>query len=131
MKKKTDQFTCITDNDNNVQPNEETPTPSPKPLSRQTFVIAKMNTITPKRHQSPFVLRADPRVLSKLTKQFEVKINPSEFDKVPKYIKGRDSIDELSTFLETVIVKCFLDKYTLLHRDRENVQVRHCSPLIY
>lgn len=86
-----------------------------------------MNTLTPKRHQSPFVLRADPRFLSKLNKQFEIDINPIEFEKVPKYLKGRDSIDELSTFLETVIVKCFLEKYALLHRDRENVQVRYCK----
>lgn len=66
---------------------------SPKPQNRQTFVIApRLNTITPKRHQSPFGLRVNPRSLCKLSTQFQVAIDPNEFDKIPKYIKGRDTI---------------------------------------
>lgn len=77
------------DSDNNVSPMVETP----KIQNRQTFVIAgRMNTITPKRHQSPFVLRVDPASLCKLSRQFEIDIDRSEFDKIPKYLRGRDSI---------------------------------------
>lgn len=79
------------DNDNNASPMVETP----KIQSRQTFVIAgRMNTITPKRHQSPFVIRVNPGSLCKLSRQFEIDIDRSEFDKIPKYLKGRDSIGE-------------------------------------
>ncbi|XP_037043219.1 spindle and kinetochore-associated protein 1-like [Bradysia coprophila] len=95
--------------------------PSTPKQNRMTFTV-KVNTITPKRHQSPFGLRVDPRCLGVLKKQFQLHIDPSEFDRIPKYMRGRDSLDELTTFLETVIVKCFINKYTLLHRDRENVQ---------
>lgn len=53
-----------------------------------------MNTITPKRYQSPFVLRANPRAICKLTQQFQVELDSNDFDKIPKYMKGRDSIGE-------------------------------------
>lgn len=56
-----------------------------------------MQTITPKRHQSPFVVRANPRAICRLSQQFQIDINSNDFNKIPKYLKGRDSIGETKT----------------------------------
>lgn len=85
-------------NENNAAPPPVVTPESSKQQNRQTFVIAptRLNTITPKRHQSPFVLRANPRALCQLSQQFQIDIDSNEFEKIPKYLKGRDSIGNLN-----------------------------------
>lgn len=77
-----------------IQDDNQAPSPSPLATpkqNRKTFTV-KLNTITPKRHQSPFGLRVDPRTLCKLSRQFQIHIDPNDFDKIPKYMRGRDSL---------------------------------------
>lgn len=40
-------------------------------------------------------------------------------------MKGRESLDELCHFLDSVIIKCFTTKYTLMHKHREVVRNQH------
>lgn len=37
-------------------------------------------------------------------------------------MKGRESVAELNDFLETVFIKCFNEKYVLLHKKRDTVR---------
>lgn len=36
-----------------------------------------------------------------------------------RYMKGRETLDDIQHFLETVIIRCFTSKYTLLPKKRE------------
>lgn len=40
-------------------------------------------------------------------------------------MKGRETLDELRHFFDSVIVKCFTIKYTLMHKHREVVRNQH------
>lgn len=35
-----------------------------------------------------------------------------------RYMCGRETLDQLNSFLETVIIPCFNDKYQLIHKER-------------
>ncbi|KAL9699298.1 hypothetical protein quinque_002739 [Culex quinquefasciatus] len=42
-------------------------------------------------------------------------------EQIPKYMRGRESVDELVTFLQTVVVACFEEKYTLLYKNKKAI----------
>ncbi|XP_058464403.1 uncharacterized protein LOC131438407 [Malaya genurostris] len=69
--------------------------------------------------KSPFVSKMKPRCLSFL--DFNIQISQEEFEQVPKYMRGRDSLDELIGFLQSVIVSCFEEKYSLLYKNKKAV----------
>ncbi|XP_061389363.1 spindle and kinetochore-associated protein 1-like [Musca vetustissima] len=50
--------------------------------------------------------------------EFDVHISPQQFDKIPKYMSGRETVDQLNGFLESVIIPCFNEKYQLIHKQR-------------
>lgn len=52
---------------------------------------------------------------------FERIITQDEFNQVPTYMRGRETLDDIQHFLETVLVQCFTVKYTLLPKRREAV----------
>ncbi|KAL9699309.1 hypothetical protein quinque_002750 [Culex quinquefasciatus] len=68
---------------------------------------------------SPFVSKMKPRCLSFL--DFNVVISQEDFEQIPKYMRGRESVDELVTFLQTVVVACFEEKYTLLYKNKKAI----------
>ncbi|CAD6993723.1 spindle and kinetochore-associated protein 1 [Ceratitis capitata] len=55
---------------------------------------------------------------------FEYLITTEQFESIPKYMRGRESVDDLRNFLDTVIVTCFNKKYQLMHRQRSTVRNR-------
>lgn len=69
--------------------------------------------------KSPFVAKMKPRCLSFL--DFNFRISQEEFDQIPKYMRGRENLDELIAFMQTVIVSCFEEKYTLLYKNKKAV----------
>lgn len=69
--------------------------------------------------KSPFVCKMKPRCLSFL--DFNVHISLEEFEQIPKYMRGRESLDELVNFLQSVIVSCFEEKYSLLYKNKKAV----------
>ncbi|XP_058833772.1 uncharacterized protein LOC131691419 [Topomyia yanbarensis] len=69
--------------------------------------------------KSPFVSKMKPRCLSFL--DFNICITPEEFEQIPKYMKGRESLDELVGFLQSVVVSCFEEKYSLLYKNKKAV----------
>ncbi|EAT38512.1 AAEL009611-PA [Aedes aegypti] len=69
--------------------------------------------------KSPFVTKMKPRCLSFL--DFNFKITHEEFDQIPKYMRGRENLDELLAFMQTVIVPSFEEKYTLLYKNKKAV----------
>lgn len=69
--------------------------------------------------KSPFVAKMKPRCLSFL--DFDFRINQVEFDQIPKYMRGRENLDELVAFMQTVIVSCFEEKYTMLYKNKKAV----------
>ncbi|XP_053690067.1 uncharacterized protein LOC128738743 [Sabethes cyaneus] len=69
--------------------------------------------------KSPFVSKMKPRCLSFL--DFNVQITPEEFERIPKYMRGRDTLDELVGFLQTVIISSFEEKYSLLYKNKKAV----------
>lgn len=72
---------------------------------------------------SPFVSKMKPRCLSFL--DFNVRISQEEFEQIPKYMKGRESVDELIAFLQSVVVSCFEEKYTLLYKNKKAITNQH------
>ncbi|XP_073817643.1 uncharacterized protein [Musca autumnalis] len=50
--------------------------------------------------------------------EFDAQITQQQFDKIPKYMSGRETVDQLNGFLETVIIPCFNEKYQLIHKQR-------------
>uniref|UniRef100_A0A1I8MGB2 SKA complex subunit 1 n=1 Tax=Musca domestica TaxID=7370 RepID=A0A1I8MGB2_MUSDO len=50
--------------------------------------------------------------------EFDVHITQQQFDKIPKYMCGRETVDQLNGFLESVIIPCFNEKYQLIHKQR-------------
>lgn len=52
---------------------------------------------------------------------FERTITQDEFNQVPTYMRGRENLDDIQHFLETVLIQCFTVKYTLLPKRREAV----------
>lgn len=70
---------------------------------------------------SPFAKKIKPLSLNFV--DFEKEITQMEFDTIPRYMKGRDTVGELNHFLETVVIRCFNDKYTLVYKNREAVKI--------
>ncbi|XP_036335226.1 spindle and kinetochore-associated protein 1-like [Rhagoletis pomonella] len=56
---------------------------------------------------------------------FEYRITVEQFESIPKYMRGRECIDDLRNFLDTVVVPCFNKKYQLIHRQRSTVRNTH------
>lgn len=69
---------------------------------------------------SPFVSKIKPLSLNFL--DFEVQLTQDEFNLIPKYMKGRETLEEMNYFLEKTVSKCFNDKYTLLFKQRQAVK---------
>ncbi|XP_055606594.1 uncharacterized protein LOC129754507 [Uranotaenia lowii] len=69
--------------------------------------------------KSPFVAKMKPRCLSFL--DFNIHISSEDFEHIPKYMRGRESLAELLAFLETTIVSCFEEKYSLLYKNKAAV----------
>lgn len=69
--------------------------------------------------KSPFVAKIKPRCLSFL--DFHFCIRQEDFDQIPKYMRGRENLDELVAFMQTIIVPCFEEKYTLLYKNKKVV----------
>jgi hypothetical protein len=102
---------------NSLQPTE-TPASQPQP---------KLNLETPARMfladyaTSPFVRKVKPVKLEFLDFETAV-IEEADFQKIPKYMRNRESRAELQAFMETIIVPCFTEKYAMFHRTREFVK---------
>ncbi|XP_062543778.1 spindle and kinetochore-associated protein 1-like [Armigeres subalbatus] len=89
-----------------------------KPIgSTKTATTDKM--LLSEYQKSPFVAKMKPRCLSFL--DFNFNINHEEFEQIPKYMRGRENLDELMAFMQTVIVPCFEEKYTLLYKNKKAV----------
>lgn len=69
---------------------------------------------------SPFVNNIKPVSLNFL--DFEIQLTQEEFNMIPKYMKGRETLDELNLFLEKTISKSFNDKYSLIFKQRNAVK---------
>ncbi|XP_075162733.1 uncharacterized protein LOC142235361 [Haematobia irritans] len=54
--------------------------------------------------------------------EFDVQISQQQFEKIPKYMCGRESLDQLNSFLDTVIIPCFNEKYQLIHKQRQHLR---------
>lgn len=72
---------------------------------------------------SPYITK--PRSLQFQFLDFEAHITPEEFSKIPQYMKGRETLDELRAFLEQTLISCFTEKYTLLYKKREAIRNPH------
>lgn len=70
---------------------------------------------------SPFARTIKPAALQFVDFELE-RLADSDFRRIPQYMRGRETLAELQQFLDAVIVRCFTDKYTLLHKKRECVR---------
>ncbi|XP_055381698.1 uncharacterized protein LOC129612203 [Condylostylus longicornis] len=70
---------------------------------------------------SPFVKqKTQPKQIYFIN--FELEINPADFELIPKYVKGRETLFELQRFLDDIVIPCFNEKYQLVHKKREGVK---------
>lgn len=53
---------------------------------------------------------------------FEATITNEKFEKVPAYMKGRNSIIELQHFVNTVLIRAFNEKYKLLQQTKSSLK---------
>ncbi|XP_067617721.1 spindle and kinetochore-associated protein 1-like [Eurosta solidaginis] len=88
------------------------------------------NALTPKLtlssyKESPLVKQRPLYPVPFTFVDFEYHITIEKFESIPKYMRGRESVDELRSFLDTVIVPCFNKKYQLMHRQRSTVKNRN------
>ncbi|XP_013108833.1 uncharacterized protein LOC106088080 [Stomoxys calcitrans] len=93
--------------------------------------LARLNlnhhgSITPKikikdYKQSPLVQKKISPIPIQF-EEFDVQIAQKDFDKIPKYMCGRETLDQLNSFLETVIIPCFNEKYKLIHKQRQGLR---------
>lgn len=72
--------------------------------------------------ESPMVYRPRPNPIRLNFEEFEFEVTVEMFNKVPKYMVGRESLDEINTFLESIIIACFNEKYQLLYRKRSTLR---------
>lgn len=72
--------------------------------------------------KSPFISRKKPIQLQFI--DFEAHISPEAFATIPSYMRSRESIDELRTFLENTIIEVFIEKYQLLYKKKGAI----CNP---
>ncbi|XP_065075642.1 uncharacterized protein LOC135699324 [Ochlerotatus camptorhynchus] len=87
--------------------------------NNQKSVASADKMLLSEYQKSPFTAKMKPRCLSFL--DFNFCINQEEFDQIPKYMRGRENLDELKTFMQTVIVSCFEEKYSLLYKNKKAV----------
>jgi hypothetical protein len=93
---------------------------TPKALQPSTkenlSMSGKMKMSLIEYQKSPFVMkkRQVPLELS----DFEAHISREKFEKIPKYMRGRESYEELTAFLD-VIIESFTEKYTIMYKKRE------------
>lgn len=99
------------------QPVKLEPESSLKSSTTQLTLEKKMTLLD--YQNSPFVSKMKPRCLSFL--DFNVAVSQEDFEQIPKYMRGRESVDELVTFLQTVVVACFEEKYTLLYKNKKAI----------
>lgn len=88
------------------------------------------NAVTPKLTlssymESPLVKQRTLNPIPFTFLDFEYRITPEQYESIPKYMRGRESVDDLRNFLDAVIVPCFNKKYQLIHRQRSAVRNRH------
>ncbi|XP_055697580.1 spindle and kinetochore-associated protein 1-like [Phlebotomus papatasi] len=55
--------------------------------------------------------------------EFNFDITPDIFGRIPKHMFGRNNIDDVQNFLDTVIIKCFVDKYRILFCKRDSISL--------
>jgi hypothetical protein len=75
---------------------------------------------------SPFVSRIKPQKLEFLDFDI-VQIKEADFQLIPRYMRNRETLAELQNFMETIIIPCFTDKYTMVYKKRECI--RHPADL--
>ncbi|XP_055678520.1 spindle and kinetochore-associated protein 1-like [Lutzomyia longipalpis] len=71
------------------------------------------------RAKSPFVTRSSIN-----PQEFDFCLAPRHFDSIPKYMRGRDTKEDLQNFLDGVIGPCFCEKYSMMCRDRNSIPIR-------
>ncbi|KFB35855.1 AGAP010033-PA-like protein [Anopheles sinensis] len=69
--------------------------------------------------KSPFTVRSKHRAMKFY--DFDAEITEEQFDTIPKYLKGRMQLSELTQFLQGEIIKCFEDKYALMYKQRKAI----------
>ncbi|KAI8130474.1 hypothetical protein FF38_11916 [Lucilia cuprina] len=99
---------------------------APKSAVKKIDLLAKLNpsqtlSATPKIKINDY--KQSPMIKKKVNpifqfEEFDVTITQQQFDKIPKYMCGRETLDQLNSFLETVIIPCFNEKYQLMHKER-------------
>lgn len=72
--------------------------------------------------RSPFVRKSRPVPVPFQFIDFECEITQEMFETIPKYMRGRETVDELKQFLDTILVPCFNEKYQLLLRHRDCIR---------
>lgn len=93
-------------NNNNEQPNDETHSVSVATYSRS----AKLKSHPPKALKfSDFILSNDA-------------LCEENFDKIPNYMRGRTSFQELLDFFNNVIVNLFNEKYRIKYQSRQSLK---------
>ncbi|XP_054726258.1 spindle and kinetochore-associated protein 1-like [Anastrepha obliqua] len=103
------------------------------PVSALEKCMDRLNvhsTVTPKLtlssyKESPLVKQRQINPIPFTFLDFEYHITSEQFESIPKYMRGRESVDELRGFLANVVVPSFNKKYQLIHRQRSTVRNRH------
>lgn len=104
----------------NINPLTEQRTPDPKAASNGA-VSSTTRLLLSDYKNSPFARVMKPAALQFI--DFELPpLETSDFARIPQYMRGRETLGELRLFLDTVIVRCFTEKYKLLNKKRECVR---------
>lgn len=53
---------------------------------------------------------------------FEATITKDDFESLPKYMRGRDTVAELQDFLDSIVKRCFNEKYSLCYKARDSLK---------
>lgn len=100
----------------------EIPSPAPPRLfdrADAAFVFSELNTPRMSIQQyakSPMIKKKSRAHLN--FSDFEAEISKETFEKIPTYMRGRTSLSELQDFLDSVVIKCFNEKYEILYKSR-------------
>ncbi|XP_052864436.1 spindle and kinetochore-associated protein 1-like [Anopheles cruzii] len=100
----------------------ETPAKHRAPLKeKNTDMPSKMYLLD--YSKSPFVSRTKTKKME--FHDFECDIPESQFETIPKYLRGRMQLAELKQFLATEVIKCFEEKYSLMYKTRKAIVNQH------
>ncbi|XP_058059060.1 spindle and kinetochore-associated protein 1-like [Anopheles bellator] len=100
----------------------ETPAKHRAPLKeKNTDMPSKMYLLD--YSKSPFVSRTKTKKIE--FHDFECDITESQFETIPKYLRGRMQLVELKQFLATEVIKCFEEKYSLMYKTRKAIVNPH------